>query len=321
MAEWHFEHGIGELRGLLIGGGAILAAKLQWPGELIAGDVHPARLTTKKASARRGTVMLENGSEALVDHLPGGLNEGARGYVRVSRSSIAERGRLKLAQARWIRSDAAAPEPSSDVPIAHSKPLDGFAAGDWEEVWHTASSGNLAFSGGEILCSVTPAMTVIDIDGDLPPRELALAAIPAIAQALMWLGIGGSIGIDFPTLEAKADRRAVDEALSTALVDWPHERTAMNGFGFAQLVAKLEGPSLLHRFARSRVGMCARYALRVAERTQGAGVTLLRVHPALKAKLKPEWLDELRRRTGREVRIETDPGLALEAPNAQIVSE
>jgi hypothetical protein len=46
----------------------------------------------------------------------------------------------------------------------------------------------------------------------------------------------------------------------------------------------------------------------------------LRVHPALKAKLKPEWLTELARRTGREVRVETDPGLALEAPSAQIVS-
>ena len=31
-------------------------------------------------------------------------------------------------------------------------------------------------------------------------------------------------------------------------------------------------------------------------------------------------LDELRRRTARDVRIDTDPGLALEAPHAQLVS-
>ena len=165
-------------------------------------------------------------------------------------------------------------------------------------------------------------MTVIDIDGALPPRELALAAVPAIAKALRWFDLGGNIGIDFPTLEAKADRRAVDEALAKALSDWSHERTAMNGFGFVQIVARLEGPSLLHRFAASRVGMCARYALRLAERAQGTGpILLLTVHPALNSKLKPEWLEELAKRTGREVRIETNPALALEAPQAQIIAQ
>ena len=94
----------------------------------------------------------------------------------------------------------------------------------------------------------------------------------------------------------------------------------MNGFGFVQLVARLEGPSLLHRMATSRVGAAARMALRRAERVEGAGITLLTVHPALKAKLKPEWLEELEKRTGRQVRIETDPGLAIEAAAAQIIS-
>jgi len=94
----------------------------------------------------------------------------------------------------------------------------------------------------------------------------------------------------------------------------------MNGFGFVQIIARLEGPSLLHRFAASRVGMCARFALRQAEMLEGAGAVLVTVHPALKAKFRPEWLDELARRMGREVRIGTDPGLALEAPNAQIVA-
>mgnify|MGYP006979934285 CR=1 FL=1 len=147
---------------------------------------------------------------------------------------------------------------------------------------------------------------VIDIDGSAAPRELALAAIPAIAQALRWFDLGGNIAIDFPTLQAKADRRAVDEALGEALDGWPHERTAMNGFGLVQLVARAEGPSLLHRFATSRVGMCARYALRQAERAEGTGRTLLlTVHPALKAKLREEWLTELAKRT-----VKANPRLA-----------
>ncbi|MEM6266101.1 MAG: ribonuclease, partial [Pseudomonadota bacterium] len=99
-------------------------------------------------------------------------------------------------------------------------------------------------------------------------------------------------------------------------------RTAMNGFGLVQLVARLEGPSLLHRFATSRTGLCARFAVRIAERAVGAGpMLLLTIHPALKAKLKPDWLDELARRTGKQLRIETDPALALEAPQAQIIGQ
>jgi Ribonuclease G/E len=166
-------------------------------------------------------------------------------------------------------------------------------------------------------------MTVIDIDGVGTPREVALAAVPVIAQALAWFDLGGNIGIDFPTLQTKEDRRAVDTALEVALSDWPHERTAMNGFGFVQLVARLTGPSLLHRFSVARLGMAARMALRRAELAADAGtgrVLLLTVHPALKAKLNPAWLDELARRTGREVRIAADPGLAIEAAHAQLIA-
>ena len=72
--------------------------------------------------------------------------------------------------------------------------------------------------------------------------------------------------------------------------------------------------------ARVAVGALQRAAaLRRAERVEGPGMTLLRVHPALAAKLKYEWLRELERRTARPVRIETDPGLAIHAATAQIV--
>lgn len=329
MVEWLIEHGNGEKRALLIKNGEVLAAKLQWPGELTAGEQAFAKLTSKPAGKRRGVATLENGMQVLVDHLPEHANEGTTIAIRISRAPIAERGRLKLAQARCFAVGNQIVDPEAQTGATRSADLftksdvvQSFESGDWEEIWHAASSGSIAFAGGEILCAVTPGMTVIDIDGSLPPRDLALAAVPAIAKALRWFDLGGNIGIDFPSLEAKPDRRAVDAALADALADWPHERTAMNGFGFVQIVARLEGPSLLHRFATSRTGMCARYAMRVAERAEGAGRTLLlTVHPALKAKLKDEWLHELARRTGRDVRIETNPSLALEAPNAQILDQ
>lgn len=319
MASWLIEEGIGETRALLVKGDRVLAARLMWPEELRPGERSTAKLTTKLAGTRRGVAILANGNEALVDHLPAGVTEGQMLNVTITRTALAERGRMKRAQTRVVSGDTVV----APSPLADGKTVRRFPIGLWEEVWHTASTASLDFPGGEILLSVTPAMTVIDVDGIGAPRDVALAAVPAIARALAWLDLGGNIGIDFPTLAAKADRRAVDEAIDAALADWAHERTAMNGFGFVQLVARLEGPSLLHRFATTRLGMAARMALRRAELAadEGAGrALLLTVHPALKAKLKAEWISELARRTGREVRIETNPGLAIEAAHAQILA-
>ncbi|WDA40082.1 ribonuclease [Erythrobacter sp. BLCC-B19] len=318
MAEWLIEQGIAETRALLIEGEWVLAAKVMWPGEIAAGTRATGRLTAKLKGTRRGVALLEGGTEALVDHLPPQVTEGQSLDLVITRAAIAERGRLKRAQARVAGADTAPPAAA----LPEGRIVRRFPAGLWEEVWHAASSASLDFSGGEILVSVTPAMTVIDIDGVGAPRDVALAAVPAIAQALAWFDLGGNIGIDFPTLPTKEDRRAVDAALDAALADWPHERTAINGFGFVQLVARLTGPSLRHRFATARLGMAARMAMRRAELAADDGigrVLELRAHPALKAKLKQPWLDELARRTGREVRIAADPGLAIEAANAQLL--
>ena len=312
MPEWQVEEGVGETRALLLDGDRVLAAKCRWPGELHAGQQVSARLTTKRGS--RGTAMTADGRELLVDKLPRDASEGSTFDLAITRAAMTERGRYKLPAAR----PAELVTGGEDV-FASARRVRRFPAGTWEDVWSTASSGEIAFNGGVLLFAVTPAMTLIDIDGDLAPRALALAAVEPLARALRQFDLGGSIGIDFPTIDSKADRKAVDGALEEALDDWSHERTAMNGFGFVQLVARLEGPSLLHRFATSRTGMAARMALRRAEMVEGAGTTLLTVHPALKAKIRPEWIAEIERRTARVLRIETDPALAIEGAAAQIV--
>ena len=313
MADWLVEDGIGEQRALLVDGDEVLAAKLRWPGALHAGAQISAKLTTKRGT--RGTATMPDGREVLVDKLPREASEGSMLDLVITRAAMAEIGRYKMPAARPAETVGTA-----DDVFAKSKTVRRFPSGLWEDIWNIASSGEVSFDGGSLLFSVTPAMTVVDIDGALPPRELALAACQPLARALQCFDVGGNIGIDFPTLEAKADRKAVDAALDDALSDWPHERTAMNGFGFVQIVARLDGPSLLHRFATSRTGMAARMALRRAEMVEGAGATLLTVHPALKVKIKSEWIAELERRTGRPLRVETDPGLAIEAATAQIVT-
>jgi ribonuclease G len=316
---WLIEEGIAETRALLVEGERVLAARVMWSGELAAGTRTTGKLTAKLKGTRRGVALLEGGTEALVDQLSPQATEGQSLDLVITRAALAERGRLKRPQARVAGANT--PLPASTLPAG--RVVRRFPAGLWEDVWHAASSASLDFPGGEILVSVTPAMTVIDIDGVGAPREVALAAVPAIARALAWFDLGGNIGIDFPTCPTKEDRRAVDAALDAALDDWPHEATAMNGFGFVQLVARLTGPSLLHRFATSRLGMAARMALRRAELAADAGtgrVIELRVHPALKAKLKDAWLEEVARRTGREVRVVADPALAIEAANAQLLA-
>ncbi len=236
----------------------------------------------------------------------------------VTRGAIGERGRLKRAQARPSQ-DQPGPAPSLAQELG-ARVVARFPAGLWEDVFADAHSGDAAFPGGSLSITPTPAMTLVDIDGTLPPRDLALAAIEPMAAAFARLDLGGSVGIDFPTLPDKDDRKRVDGALERALNDWPHERTAMNGFGFVHLVARLSRPSLLHLRARDPAAAAARYLLRAAERVDDPGTLVLTCGHAVIAALRSDWLEELARRTARTVRIDADPALANEAVFAQAVA-
>ncbi len=323
MAEWQVEQGIGEERAMLVDQGAILAAQIQWPGALAAGQVEEAVLTSRASGSKRGTACFASGEEALVDRLPATASEGAPLRLKVMRAAMAEAGRLKRAQAR-PSDDPPCPAPSlAERLAAQGEPVrvvHRFAGSGWDELMADAFSREIAFAGGSILLAPTPAMTLIDLDGDPGGLGLALAAIPALVQALRHLDIGGSVGIDFPTLATKADRRAVDEALDAALQGWPHERTAMNGFGFVQLVARAERPSILQLCTFRPADAAARLLLRRGEGLAGHGVVLLRGHPEVIAAIRPEWLDELARRTGRTIACESDKALAPEAGTAQFIA-
>ncbi len=318
LAEWLIEQGIGEERALLVEGDEVIAARLDWPEGLAAGQVEDAVLAHFDPARRRGTARFANGEEALVDRLPAESREGAPIRLEVTRAAIAERGRLKRAQART--SEAVPRKAPSLAETVAGQVVRRFPTGAWEEVWAEAWAGEVVFASGSLQFSVTPAMTLVDIDGASAPAALAREAIAPLAHAVRRFDLGGAIGIDFPSLERKEDRRAVDAALDEALADWPHERTAMNGFGFVQLVARLERPSLLQRLALSRTAAAARLLLRRAEHIEEPGALLLTAHPAVTAKLSDDWLAELARRSGHEVRLASDPGLALDGGFAQAVA-
>jgi hypothetical protein len=112
---WLIEEGIAEKRALLVEGEQVLAAKVMWPGEITAGTRCAGKLTAKLKGTRRGVALLDGGTEALVDHLPPAVTEGQRLDLVITRAPLAERGRLKRAQARMTGG------PSTAFPLACGK--------------------------------------------------------------------------------------------------------------------------------------------------------------------------------------------------------
>ena len=318
---WYVEEGIGEDRAICVTGDEIIAARIQWPEDLAPGHIEDAILVSRTAGSSRGTARFANGAEVLVDKLPRDAREGAAIRLQVVRSAMGEAGRLKRAHARPTDLPPASPTLAQAIAAtgAEVQTVRRFPVAGWADIIADTFSGEIAFDGGTLVFSPTPAMVLVDVDGILPPRELAVAAAKAITCCIRQFDLGGSIGIDFPTLEAKADRRMVDLALAEGLADWPHERTSMNGFGFVQMVSRLSRPSLLHRAVHYRSRLAARQILRQAETVMEPGALLLTAHPDVTNQLHAHWQAELARRTGREIRLKSDPGLALEGGFAQAV--
>jgi hypothetical protein len=157
-------------------------------------------------------------------------------------------------------------------------------------------------------------MTLFDVDGALPPAELAQAGAAAAGRAVRRFGIRGSIGIDLPTLAGKAERQAAAAALD-AVLPQPFERTAVNGFGFLQLIRRRERPSIPERLQSDRAGAAARALLRRAARDGGRGErTLVAAAPVIaRIEARPDWLERLARSLGAPVALRADPGLAISA--------
>ncbi len=302
MAEWLFEAGIGESRAALVEGGRIVEAAIELPGTLRFGTVTRARLL----EARPGRVRLDDGAEATLHPVPTGLTQGGALTVRIVREVVPEPGRTKLPRAAPT-DDPPAPGPTlRDRIAATGHPVrdllphqpDALEEAGWSELLDEATTGEIAFPGGALRLSPTPAMTLFDIDGVLALGALALGGAQAAAAAIRRMGIGGSIGIDFPTLSGKAERQAVAAVIDAALPP-PFERTTVNGFGFLQIVRPRPRASLPELLRADPVAAAARASLRRIEREPPTASRRHRLPPPVLLRIEAEgWDAELVRRTG-----------------------
>lgn len=311
MPDWLIERGIGETRFARIEQGEIVEARILLDGIVPAGSTLKGRLE------RSGMQLF-----AAVDDqdylLPGGANGVADGgalTVEVTRESIPGAEPWKRPLARVLHDSI-----GSSVPIGRELPLtvrNEFDDAGWDDLIEEARSGIVQFEDGELRIFPTPAMTLIDVDGTAQPDRLARRAARAAARAIPRLAIGGSIGIDFPTVEGKTARSAVAAEIDRNLQQ-PFERTVLNGFGFLQVVRPRRHASLVE-LAQDRAEFEARALLRRAAKER-TGSTRLVAHPAVSVLMdrKPRWLEALARQVGGAVTLRSDPSLPIHGGYAEI---
>ena len=317
LPEWLYEAGIGESRAALIDdattdGRNIVEAAIELPTPLRLGTVARAKLVELTAGGM-GRLDIA-GTEAVIPRIPHGVTKGASLTVEIVREAIPESGRPKPARA--VASDAALQDGPDLLARLHATGLpvrilrahepDALEDAGWSELLEEATSGAIVFPLGALRMSPTPAMTLFDVDGPPPLEPLAIAAARAVGATIRRMGIGGSIGIDFPTLANKSARQAVADAIDAALPQ-PFERTAVNGFGFLQIVRPRPRASLPELLRADPAAAIARALLRRLEREPPGSPLHHRVSPAVHARLMahPDWLAELARHTGVTHRLDS----------------
>src|SRR3546814_10868346 len=122
----------------------------------------------------------------------------------------------------------------------------------WSELIVHVRTGHGPFPGGALWDAATPAMLLIAVDGVGHALAFAQAGAREAAALIRRGDIGGSIGIDFPSVPERAGRQGIEAAIDAALPQ-PFERTAVNGFGFMQIIRRRERPSLIEQIGRAHV--------------------------------------------------------------------
>ena len=314
MPDWLVERGIGETRAVRVKDGEIVDARIELDGIARAGE----SLSAKLKSAGKPAVAAADGCEYLLPAGATGVTEGAQFLIEVTREAIPGIEPWKRPLARAVERGPlhAPPLDGEDLPIPAAR--DALEQAGWSDLIEEARGGRVEFAGGSLGIFPTPAMTLIDVDGAMPPAELALAGAKAAASAIRRLDIGGSIGIDFPTVRGKTERQAIAAHID-AILPQPFERTAVNGFGFLHIVRPRRRASLIE-LAQDRPAFEARALLRRAAFT-GPGPKRIVAHPAVVSAIQnnPLWIEGLARQAGGHIDLRADAALTMSGGHAESV--
>ena len=336
--EWLYEEGIGECRAALVHAGRIVEAHIERESEkVLAGAVAQGRLVKLLIPKKRGIVKLLSGEEVLLEPIPPRLSEGGMVLVEIRRAAIGEAGldgerRDKLALARAAQPGVKPhPGPSllqriraTEISItpcpAHED--DRLEAHGWSELLESAMRGEVGTEEAALRIFPTPAMVLIDVDGSLPPAQLGPKGAKLAAQAIRAMNLTGSIGIDLPTMNNK-EERAIAAAQIDKILPQPFERTAVNGFGFIQIIRKREHASLIELLREDPVRTAAMALLRYGERWRsgnsgGGGPVTLTANPAVISLIhrNKHWIETLEKRRGGTVTLAPDASLNTESFHA-----
>jgi ribonuclease G len=313
LPEWLIERGVGEERMARIDNDRIAEARIQLEGIARAGAV---RLATLK-SVGPPAIAIDQGEEYLLPKGARGATEGEIISIEVAREKIPGIEPWKRPLARYVPEGGLRTAPLLDAEVLpFPSPIDRLEQAGWSDLLEEARCGLIRFAGGELRISATPAMTLIDVDGYLDPEELAVRGAGEAARSIRRLDIGGSIGIDLPTSGSKAARHAAAAAIDERLPQ-PFERTAVNGFGFVQIVRPRNRPSLIE-LAQDRAAFEARALLRRVA-FEPPGPKRLVAHPAVIALLegRREWTEALSHQVGGAISLRAEPALPMSAGYAE----
>jgi ribonuclease G len=314
LPEWLAEPGIGETRAVLVDGDAIVEARIELDGAVPVGSVIRARLTSISTAGRNAVALDDRGIEYLLPRAAPGATQGATLAIEVTREPIPGSEPWKRPLARITDKPLHGAPPLAERlggrAAAFPAPSDLLGDFGWNDLIDEARSAIVSFAGGELRISATPAMTLIDVDGHLAPDELAVLGAGQAARAIRRLDIGGSIGIDLPTAGSRAARQSAAAAID-AILPRPFERTAVNGFGFVQIVRPRQRPSLVE-LAQDRAAFEARALLRGAVFGR-SGPKRLVAHPAVIRLLEghDDWTTELARQVGGAIQLRADPSVPM----------
>jgi ribonuclease G len=312
--EWLIERGIGESRAVLLEDGEIVEARIALDGIVPAGSVVSARLANIGTNGRNAVAIGEGGIEYFLPGGAPGVTQGATLAIEVTREAIPGREPWKRPLAR-VTSRRPEVRPLLDLgagghDLQFPSPVDRLERAGWVDLLDEARSGIVAFAGGELRIAATPAMTLIDVDGYLAPEELAVMGASEAARAIRRLDIGGSIGIDLPTVGSKAVRQTAAGAIDR-LLPQPFERTAVNGFGFIQIVRPRPRASLIE-LAQDRASFETRALLRRVAKEQ-LGLKRLVVHPSVADLLERriDWISALASQVGGAIELRRDAAIPI----------